>query len=213
VLKDVKLRTFITDDEHRDELVAHVYDTTYEVLKKGKDTLVVIDDSIVRGTTLEKSILKMLDRIGPKKIVVVSSAPQIRFPDCYGIDMSKMGDFVAFRAMISLLKEQGKDYLLGEVYEKCTRSRGHQTQQNYVKHLYDQFTDEQISRKISEIVKPADMKAEVDVVFQTVDNLHKACPRHLGDWYFTGNYPTPGGMKVVNRSYINYMEGKLVRAY
>jgi amidophosphoribosyltransferase len=213
VLKDVKLRTFITDDEHRDDLVAHVYDTTYEMVKKGKDTLVVIDDSIVRGTTLEKSILKMLDRLSPKKIVVVSSAPQIRFPDCYGIDMSRMGDFVAFRAMIALLKDEGKDYLLGEVYERCTRARGHQSQLNYVKQLYEQFTDEQISKKISEIVKPADMKAEVEVVFQTVENLHKACPRHLGDWYFTGNYPTPGGMKVVNRSYINYMEGKLVRAY
>lgn len=214
VLKDVKLRTFITDDEHRDDMVAHVYDTTYEVIQKNKDTLVVIDDSIVRGTTLEKSILKMLDRLGPKKIVVVSSAPQIRFPDCYGIDMSKMGDFVAFRAMIGLLKDHGKDYLLGEVYEKCVRSgKAHQHQQNYVKLLYDQFTDEELSRKISEIIKPAGMKADVKVVFQTVQNLHKACPRHLGDWYFTGNYPTPGGMKVVNRSYVNYMEGKLVRAY
>jgi amidophosphoribosyltransferase len=213
VLKDVKLRTFITDDEHRDEMVAHVYDTTYEVIKKGKDTIVVIDDSIVRGTTLEKSILKMLDRLGPKKIVVVSSAPQIRFPDCYGIDMSKMGDFVAFRAMTALLKDRGKDDLLGEVYEKCTRARGHQSQQNYVKQLYDQFTDEEISAKISEIVKPEDMKAEVQVVFQTVDNLHKACQNHKGDWYFTGNYPTPGGMKVVNRSFVNYMERKLVRAY
>jgi amidophosphoribosyltransferase len=213
VLKDVKLRTFITDDEHRDEMVSHVYDTTYEVIRKGLDTLVVIDDSIVRGTTLEKSILKMLDRIGPKKIVVVSSAPQIRFPDCYGIDMSKMGDFVAFRAMIALLKDHGKDYLLGEVYEKSNRARGHQSQINYVKQLYDQFTDEEISRKIAEICRPADMKAELEVVFQTVENLHKAIPGHLGDWYFTGNYPTPGGMKVVNRSYVNYMEGKLVRAY
>lgn len=213
VLKDVKLRTFITDDEHRDDMVANVYDTTYEMVKKGKDTLVIIDDSIVRGTTLEKSILKMLDRIGPKKIVIVSSAPQIRYPDCYGIDMSRMGDFVAFRAMIALLKERGKDYMLGEVYEQCIRARGHQTQQNHVKSLYDQFTDEEISTKIAEIVKPSDMKAEVDVIFQTVDNLHKACTRHTGDWYFTGNFPTPGGMKVVNRSYINYMEGKLVRAY
>jgi amidophosphoribosyltransferase len=213
VLKDVKLRTFITDDEHRDELVAHVYDTTYEVIRKGIDTLVVIDDSIVRGTTLEKSILKMLDRLEPKKIVVVSSAPQIRFPDCYGIDMSKMGDFVAFRAMRELLKDRGKDYLLGEVYEKCRRARGHETQQNYVKLLYEQFTDEEISAKISEIVRPADMKADVEVVFQTVENLHKAIPHHSGDWYFTGNYPTPGGMKVVNRSYTNYMDGKLVRAY
>jgi len=213
VLKDVKLRTFITDDQHRDEMVAHVYDTTYEVIRKGIDTLVVIDDSIVRGTTLEKSILKMLDRLQPKKIVVVSSAPQIRFPDCYGIDMSRMGDFVAFRAMISLLKDHGKDYLLGEAYEKCTRARGHEIQQNYVKMLYDQFTDEELSTKISEIVRPADMNAELEVLFQTVDNLHKAIPHHSGDWYFTGNYPTPGGMKVVNRSYVNYMEGKLVRAY
>src|SRR3990170_1579700 len=213
VLKDVKLRTFITDDEHRDEMVAHVYDTTYEVIRKGIDTLVVIDDSIVRGTTLEKSILKMLDRLEPKKIVVVSSAPQIRFPDCYGIDMSRMGDFLAFRAMTALLKDKGKDYIMGEVYEKCIRARGHQTQQNHVKELYDQFTPEQISAKISEIVRPADMKASVEVVFQTVENLHKAIPHHSGDWYFTGNYPTPGGMKVVNRSYVNYMECKLVRAY
>jgi amidophosphoribosyltransferase len=213
VLKDVKLRTFITDDKHRDEMVAHVYDTTYEVIKRGKDTIVVIDDSIVRGTTLEKSILKMLDRLGPKKIVVVSSAPQIRFPDCYGIDMSKMGDFVAFRAMIALLKERGKDYMLGEIYDRCIGASDDKSQQNYVKQLYEQFTDEEISAKISEIVKPADMKAEVQVVFQTVENLHKATPLHKGDWYFTGNYPTPGGMKVVNRSYANYMEGRLVRAY
>ena len=213
VLKDVKLRTFITDDEHRDEMVANVYDTTYEVIKKAKDTIVVVDDSIVRGTTLEKSILKMLDRLGPKKIVVVSSAPQIRFPDCYGIDMSRMGDFVAFRAMIALLKERGLDYMLGEVYEKCTRARGHQSQQNYVKQLYEQFTDDELSLKVAEIVKPANMNAELQVVFQTVENLHKACPNHGGDWYFTGNYPTPGGMKVVNRSYVNYMDGKLVRAY
>lgn len=213
VLKDVKLRTFITDDEHRDEMVANVYDTTYEVIRKGVDTLVVIDDSIVRGTTLEKSILKMLDRLEPKKIVVVSSAPQIRFPDCYGIDMSKMGEFVAFRAMIALLKDQGKDYLLGEVYEKCTRARGHERQQNYVKQLYEPFTDEEISAKIAQICRPADMKAELEVVFQTVENLHKAIPYHSGDWYFTGNFPTAGGMRVVNQSYVNYMEGKLVRAY
>ncbi|MBT1710395.1 amidophosphoribosyltransferase [Fulvivirgaceae bacterium PWU5] len=213
VLKDVKLRTFITDDEHRDEMVSHVYDTTYEVIRKGIDTVVVIDDSIVRGTTLEKSILKMLDRLGPKKIVVVSSAPQIRFPDCYGIDMSKMGEFVAFRAMRALLKDQGKDYLLGEVYERCTRARGHERQQNYVKQLYEQFTHDEISAKVTEICRPADMNAELEIIFQTVDNLHKAIPLHSGDWYFTGDYPTPGGMKVVNRSYVNYMEGKLVRAY
>jgi amidophosphoribosyltransferase len=213
VLKDVKLRTFIADDTHRDEMVAHVYDTTYEVVNKGKDTLVVIDDSIVRGTTLEKSILRMLDRLQPKRIVVVSSAPQIRFPDCYGIDMSKMGEFVAFRAVVQLLKEQGKDYLLGEVYEQCVNSIGEETSVNYVKRLYDQFTYDEISDKITDIVRPSDMKAELQVVFQTVDNLHKAIPNHSGDWYFTGDYPTPGGTKVANKSYVNYMEGKLVRAY
>lgn len=213
VIKDVKLRTFITDDSHRDEMVAHVYDTTYEVVNKGKDTLVVLDDSIVRGTTLEKSILKMLDRLQPKKIVVISSAPQIRFPDCYGIDMSKMGDFVAFRAVIQLLKEQGKDYLLGEVYEQCQQAWQNGEPVNHVKKLYEQYTYEEISEKITDIVRPADMKAELEVIFQTVDNLHKAIPAHSGDWYFTGNYPTPGGMRVVNRSYLNYMDGKLVRAY
>jgi amidophosphoribosyltransferase len=180
------------------------------VVNRGKDTLVVIDDSIVRGTTLEKSILTLLDRLGPKKIVVVSSAPQIRFPDCYGIDMSRMSDFVAFRAMIELVKDSGKDYQLGEVYDQCLRSKG---EENYVKKLYEQFTDEEISAKIAEIVRPASMKAELEVVFQTVENLHKACPDHLGDWYFTGNFPTPGGMKVANRAFVNFMEGKLVRAY
>lgn len=213
VIKDVKLRTFITDDSQRDDMVAHVYDTTYEVVSKEKDTLVVLDDSIVRGTTLEKSILKMLDRLNPKKIVIVSSAPQIRYPDCYGIDMSKMGDFVAFRALIQLIKEQGKDYLLGEVYEQCEQTEHDDIPVNYVKRLYDQFTYEEISEKIADIVRPAGMKAELEVVFQTVENLHKAIPHHGGDWYFTGNYPTPGGMRVVNRSYRNYMDGKLVRAY
>jgi len=213
VIKDVKLRTFITDDSHRDDMVAHVYDTTYEVVNKGKDTLVILDDSIVRGTTLEKSILKMLDRLHPKKIVVVSSAPQIRFPDCYGIDMSKMGDFVAFRALIQLIKEQGKDYLLGEIYEQCQRSELEEEPVNYVKRLYEQFSYEELSEKIADIVRPADMKAELQVVYQTVENLHKAIPNHSGDWYFTGDYPTPGGMRVANRSYLNYMDGKLVRAY
>jgi amidophosphoribosyltransferase len=213
VLKDVKMRTFIADEENRDEMVSHVYDTTYEVIRKGIDTLVVIDDSIVRGTTLEKSILKMLDRIGPKKIVVVSSAPQIRFPDCYGIDMSRMGDFVAFRAMIALIKDRGMEHLLGEVYEQCIQSEREEVPENYVKRLYDQFTDDEISGKIAEIVRPAEMKADLEVVFQTVDNLHKAIPKHSGDWYFTDNYPTPGGIKVVNRAYVNYMQGKLVRAY
>ncbi|PZR39573.1 MAG: amidophosphoribosyltransferase [Azospira oryzae] len=213
VLKDAKLRTFITDDSHRDELVAHVYDTTYEVVNKGKDTLVILDDSIVRGTTLEKSILKMLDRLQPKKVVIVSSAPQIRFPDCYGIDMSRMGDFVAFRAMVQLLKEQGKDYLLGEVYEQCQRAETEEKPENYVKKLYEQFSYEEISEKIADIVKPVGMGAEVEVVFQTVENLHKAIPNHSGDWYFTGNFPTPGGVRIANRSYVNYMDGKLVRAY
>ena len=213
VIKDAKLRTFITDDEHRDELVTHVYDTTYEVIRKGKDTLVIIDDSIVRGTTLEKSILKMLDRLGPKKIVIVSSAPQIRFPDCYGIDMSKMGDFVAFRALIQLLKEHGMEHLLGEVHEKCLRSHLDEEDTNHVNMLYKQFTPEEISAKIADIVKPEGMNAEVEVVFQTIENLHKAIPNHSGDWYFTGNYPTKGGMRVANKSYVNYMEGKLVRAY
>jgi amidophosphoribosyltransferase len=194
-------------------MVAHVYDTTYEVVNKGKDTLVVIDDSIVRGTTLEKSILKMLDRLEPKKVIVISSAPQIRFPDCYGIDMSKMGEFVAFRAVIQLIKEQGKDYLLGEVYEQCQQAEQDRVPTNYVKRLYDQFTYEEISEKITDIVRPVGMKADIQVIFQTIDNLHKAIPGHSGDWYFTGNYPTPGGMRVVNRSYLNYMDGKLVRAY
>lgn len=213
VIKDAKLRTFITDDASRDEMVTHVYDTTYEVIRKGKDTLVVIDDSIVRGTTLEKSILKMLDRLGPKKIVVVSSAPQIRFPDCYGIDMSKMGDFVAFRAVVELLKDQGKEYLMGEVYEACLRSEHEGLAINQVNRLYQEFTPQEISNKIADIVKPEGMKAEVQVVFQSIENLHKAIPGHSGDWYFTGNYPTPGGARVANKSYINYMQGKLVRAY
>ena len=213
VIKDAKLRTFITDDQHRDELVAHVYDTTYEVIKKGTDTLVVIDDSIVRGTTLEKSILTMLDRLGPKKIVVVSSAPQIRYPDCYGIDMSRLKDFVAFRAMIELIKDKGKEELLTEVYEKCIRSKDDFNQPNHVQSLYALFSDDEISRKISQIVKPKEIQAQVEVLFQTVENLHKAIPHHKGDWYFTGNYPTPGGMRISNRAFANYMDGKLVRAY
>jgi amidophosphoribosyltransferase len=183
------------------------------VVSKGKDTLVVIDDSIVRGTTLEKSILKMLDRLNPKKIIVVSSAPQIRFPDCYGIDMSRMGDFVAFRAIIQLIREQGKEYLLGEVYEQCLQSENDAYPVNHVKKLYEQFTYEEVSEKITDIVRPAGMKAELEVVFQTVDNLHKAIPYHRGDWYFTGDFPTKGGMRVANRAYVNFMEGRLVRAY
>lgn len=213
VLKDAKLRTFITDDSNRDELVSHVYDTTYEVINKHTDTLVVIDDSIVRGTTLEKSILTLLDRLEPKKIVIVSSAPQIRFPDCYGIDMSKMKDFLAFRAVLELLKDHNKEELLDEVFDKCLASQSDKNPVNHVNELYEPFTYEQVSEKITEIVKPAGMKAEVEVVYQTVENLHKACPNHLGDWYFTGNYPTPGGNRVVNRAFINYMKGVEVRAY
>ncbi len=213
VLKDAKLRTFITDDLHRDELVAHVYDTTYGVINKGKDNLVVIDDSIVRGTTLEKSILKMLDRIGPKRIVIVSSAPQIRFPDCYGIDMSRMKDFIAFRAIIELIKESDMEDLLDEVYHKCVTSQGDINVQNYVKEIYEPFSYDQVSNKIAEIITPKGMQAEVKIIYQTVDNLHKSCPDHLGDWYFTGDFPTPGGNKVVNKAFMNFMEGKLVRAY
>ncbi|WP_420577957.1 amidophosphoribosyltransferase [Ekhidna sp.] len=213
VLKDAKLRTFITDDKGRDELVSHVYDTTYEVINKHSDTLVVIDDSIVRGTTLEKSILTLLDRLEPKKIVIVSSAPQIRFPDCYGIDMSKMKEFLAFRAVLGLLKDHDKEELLDIVFDKCLASQSDPDPVNHVNELYHQFTDEEISRKITEIVKPEGMKAEVEVVYQTVENLHKACPKHLGDWYFTGNYPTPGGNRVVNKAFINFMKGVEVRAY
>lgn len=213
ITKDAKLRTFITDDEHRDDLVGHVYDITYEVIRKNKDTVVMIDDSIVRGTTLERSILFLLDKIHPKKIVIVSSAPQIRFPDCYGIDMSKMKDFIAFRAAIALIKENNMENLLEEVYNQCIDSIGRQEVPNYVKRIYEPFDYEQVSAKISEIVTPPHLNAEVEVVYQTVENLHKAIPKHLGDWYFTGDYPTPGGNKVVNRAFINYMEGKLVRAY
>ncbi|MDX1627655.1 MAG: amidophosphoribosyltransferase [Fulvivirga sp.] len=213
VLKDAKLRTFITDDDHRDEMVAHVYDTTYEVIRKHVDTLVVVDDSIVRGTTLEKSILTMLNRLEPKKVVIVSSAPQIRFPDCYGIDMSKMNEFIVFRAMVALLKDNGKEYMLDEVYEKCKMALGKKEAVNYVNELYNEFDYEEISAKIAEIVKPEDMKAEVDVIYQTVENLHAACPNHIGDWYFTGHFPTPGGMRVANQSFVNYMDGKLIRAY
>ena len=214
IIKDAKLRTFITDDASRDDLVSNVYDTTYEVVKKDVDTIVAIDDSIVRGTTLEKSILKMLDKLNPKKIVIVSSAPQIRYPDCYGIDMSRMKDFVAFRALLALLKDTNQEFLLDEVYGNCNQSKiSRNVSPNYVTRLYDLFTHEQISDKIAEIIKPVGLKAEVSVIFQTVENLHKACPNHEGDWYFTGDYPTEGGMKVVNKAFANFMEGKTVRAY
>jgi amidophosphoribosyltransferase len=213
VSKDVKMRTFITDDDHRDEMVGHVYDATYEVIQKNRDTVVVIDDSIVRGTTLEKSILALLNKVSPKKVVIVSSAPQIRYPDCYGIDMSKVKEFVAFRAMLALIKENGMENLMEEVYNKCIAGLSQKNVPNYVKELYAPFTYDEVSQKIGEIVTPSYMNAEVQVVYQTVDNLHKACPHHIGDWYFTGNYPTPGGNKVVNKAFINFMEGKYVRAY
>ena len=213
-IKDVKLRTFITEDTSRDDLVAHVYDITYGTVKP-TDTLVVIDDSIVRGTTLQKSILKILDRLEPKKIIVVSSAPQIRYADCYGIDMARIEDFIAFRAMLALLNENKKNHLLKEVYEKSKNALENKTtdKKNYVKTLYNQFTDEEISKKISEILKSDGIKSKVEVIFQSVEDLHKSCPNHRGDWYFTGNYPTAGGNKVVSRAFINFYEGKKSRAY
>jgi amidophosphoribosyltransferase len=214
-IKDVKLRTFITQDADRSEMVAHVYDSTYGLIKRDTDTLVVLDDSIVRGTTLKQSILKILDRLGPKKIVVVSSAPQIRYPDCYGIDMSRMGEFVAFEAAVSLLKESGKENILHQVYEKCVDSAKLPKEKvvNYVKAIYEPFTDQQISDRIAQIITPKDINCKIEVLYQTLDNLHKACPDHTGDWYFSGDYPTPGGNKVVNRAYVNWMEGKNQRAY
>ncbi|WP_259070734.1 class II glutamine amidotransferase [Mucilaginibacter sp. X4EP1] len=214
-IKDVKLRTFITQDADRSEMVAHVYDTTYGLIKKDADTLVVLDDSIVRGTTLKQSILKILDRLGPKKIVVVSSAPQIRYPDCYGIDMSRMGEFVAFEAAISLLKDAGKEDIILNTYQKCKDSSSLPKEEvvNYVQAIYEPFTDQEISDRIAKIITPPNIKAKVEVLYQTLDNLHKACPDHLGDWYFSGNYPTPGGNKVVNRAFVNWMEGKNQRGY
>jgi amidophosphoribosyltransferase len=214
-IKDVKLRTFITQDADRSEMVAHVYDSTYGLIKNGTDTLVILDDSIVRGTTLKQSILKILDRLGPKKIIVVSSAPQIRYPDCYGIDMSRMGEFVAFEAAISLLKERGKENIILETYQKCKDSAmlPKEQAQNYVKAIYEPFTDQEISDRIAEIITPKEINCQVHVIYQTLDNLHKACPDHTGDWYFSGNFPTPGGNKVVNRAFVNWMEGKNQRAY
>lgn len=214
-IKDVKLRTFITQDADRSEMVAHVYDTTYGLIKKGTDTLVVLDDSIVRGTTLKQSILKILDRLGPKKVVVVSSAPQIRYPDCYGIDMSRMGEFVAFEAAISLLKEMDREDVILDVYQKCKDSQKlpKEEVENYVKEIYALFTDQQISDRIAQIITPKNVNCEVQVIYQTLDNLHIACPDNLGDWYFSGDYPTPGGNKVVNRAFVNWMEGKNQRAY
>jgi amidophosphoribosyltransferase len=214
-VKDAKLRTFITDDSHREDMVAHVYDVTYGIINNHKDTLIVMDDSIVRGTTLKLSILRILDRLNPKKIIIVSSAPQIRYPDCYGIDMSRLKDFVAFQAMIALVKENKKEHLLDEVYQKCKAQQSLPKEEmvNYLQELYALFTDDEISKKIAQIVSPEDIRAEVDVIYQSIDNLHIACPNHTGDWYFSGNYPTPGGNKVVNNAFINYIEGKSARAY
>jgi amidophosphoribosyltransferase len=214
-VKDAKLRTFITDDSHREDMVAHVYDVTYGIINNHQDTLIVMDDSIVRGTTLKLSILRILDRLNPKKIIIVSSAPQIRYPDCYGIDMSRLKDFVAFQAMIALVKEQKKEHLLDEVYQKCKAQQNIPKEEmvNYLKELYGLFSDDEISKKIAQIVSPQDINAEVDVIYQSIDNLHIACPNHSGDWYFSGNYPTPGGNKVVNNAFINYIEGNTARAY
>jgi len=213
-IKDAKLRTFISDDSGRDDMVAHIYDVTYGTVKQD-DHLVIIDDSIVRGTTLKKSIIRILDRLNPKKIVVVSSAPQIRYPDCYGIDMTRMGEFIAFNAAIELLKEQGKESLIQEVYNKCKLQENLPKEEivNYVKEIYKPFTEEEISAKVSELIIDKGIKSDVEVVFQSVDKLHEACPNHTGDWYFTGDYPTPGGNRVVNNSFINYVEGTNKRAY
>ena len=213
-IKDVKLRTFITEDSSRDDLVAHVYDITYGSVQKG-DNLVIIDDSIVRGTTLKKSILSILGRLEPKKIIIVSSAPQIRYPDCYGIDMARLADLVAFQAALALHKERGTYHIIKEVYEKCLTQVALSDDKvvNYVKEVYAPFTDEEISDKIRDLLLPKDFASEVEVIFQTVDNLHKACPENLGDWYFTGDYPTDGGNRVVNRAFINFYEGNKERAY
>lgn len=213
-IKDVKLRTFITEDSSRDDLVAHVYDVTYGVVKP-EDNLVIIDDSIVRGTTLKKSILKMMDRLNPKKIIVVSSAPQIRYPDCYGIDMARLEDLVAFQAALELLREEGKYHIVDDVYKKCLQQVELEDNevQNFVKEIYERYTDEQISDKISELLSEENINAEVKIIYQTVANLHQACPHNLGDWYFTGNYPTFGGNRVVNRAFINFYEGNKDRAY
>lgn len=214
-VKDVKLRTFITEDKSRDDLVGHVYDITYGVIRRGIDNLIVVDDSIVRGTTLKKSIIRILDKLDPKQIVVVSSSPQIRYPDCYGIDMAKLGDFIAFRAAISLLGEKGKESTIRRIYKEAKKEilKPVGEIRNLVKEIYAPFSTEEISAKISSMLRNSEINAEVKVVYQTVENLHVACPDHLGDWYFTGDYPTPGGNRVVNQSFVNYIEGRDERAY
>jgi amidophosphoribosyltransferase len=213
-IKDAKLRTFITSDVNRDDLVAHVYDITYGKVKES-DNLVMIDDSIVRGTTLKHSILRILDRLNPKKVVIVSSAPQIRYPDCYGIDMAILGDFIAFQAAIALLKETGQEQIIKDVYLKCKDqiSLAKESMVNHVKDIYSPFTADQISAKISEILKPKDMRADLEIIYQSISSLHIACPDHKGDWYFSGEYPTPGGNKVVTQAFINYVDGVKKRAY
>jgi len=214
-IKDVKMRTFITEDAERNEMVQHVYDVTYGTVRDHQDTLVVIDDSIVRGTTLKESIIRMLARLKPRRIIVVSSSPQIRYPDCYGIDMSKLGDFIAFNAAIELLKERNKTSCLNDLLERCKdlqrNNRLHT--ENVVKQLYKQFTNEEISAKIAELITPKEIHIPVQVIFQSIETLHQSCPQNLGDWYFTGNYPTPGGNRVVNKAFMNYMEGKNIRGY
>jgi amidophosphoribosyltransferase len=214
-VKDMKLRTFIAQDSQRDDLAAHVYDITYGSIRKGKDNLVVLDDSIVRGTTLKQSILRILDRLEPKKIIIASSAPQIRYPDCYGIDMAKLSDFIAYKAAIELLKESHLENVINDVYNKA-KAQEHLPKeeiQNFVKEIYKPFTATRISEKVSELLTPSTVRAKIEIIYQTIEDLHTACPNHTGDWYFTGNYPTPGGNKVVNKSFINYIEGKNVRAY
>lgn len=214
-IKDAKLRTFITEDAGREDMVAHVYDITYGSVRKNKDNLVIIDDSIVRGTTLKKSILNILNRLEPKKITVLSSAPQIRYPDCYGIDMARLEDLIAFEATLELHKQRGTYGIVEDIYKKCLLQKSKPDEEivNYVKELYDPFTDEEISQKISELLRPDTMQCDLDIIFQSVENLHKACPKNLGDWYFTGNYPTPGGNRVVNQAFINFYEGNKQRAY
>lgn len=214
-VKDVKLRTFITEDKQRDDLVAHVYDITYGVVNKNVDNLVVLDDSIVRGTTLKQSIIRMLDRLNPRKIIIASSAPQIRYPDCYGIDMSRLGEFVAFQAAITLIKERGLNDLIQDVYQKCKAQENKPKEEivNYVKELYAPFRAAEISNKIADLVRPENINADLEIVFNSIENLHTACPNHLGDWYFTGDYPTPGGYRVLNRSFINYIENKTERPW
>ncbi|MFC5282838.1 amidophosphoribosyltransferase [Pedobacter alpinus] len=214
-IKDVKMRTFITQDAERSDMVAHVYDTTYGLVRRDIDTIVALDDSIVRGTTLKQSILRIFDRLGPVKIIIVSSAPQIRYPDCYGIDMSRMGEFVAFEAAITLLKERGMEQVIADVYSKCKAQANLPKEEviNHVKAIYSPFSPTEISAKIAEIITPKEIAAKVEVIYQTLEGLHEACPNHLGDWYFSGNYPTPGGNKVVNRAFMNWMEGKNARAY